>query len=61
MSQVCSPLCGDKLVNYDHQARVHVARMYNTWGDLSFSQQCSWRHKPSGTWRFLAFRGSYYL
>ena len=28
MSQVSSPLCGDQVANYDHQARFQFARMY---------------------------------
>jgi hypothetical protein len=28
MSKVSSPLCGDQLASYDHQARVQAARMY---------------------------------
>jgi len=59
MNKVSSPLCGDQLANYDH--RQEPSLLGCTLGDSSFSQQCSWRHMPSGTWRFPAFRRSYYL
>jgi len=57
MSQVSSPMCGDQLANYDHQARIKIARMY--WGRsevltaVFLKTQVFWDVKISGVSKTL--------